>query len=250
MQTHARIDQNGCRTDGWFAATHWSVVLAIGKADAARRAEALDTLCRTYWPPVYAYLRRLGRDQADAQDLAQAFFAHLLARDSFAALSPEKGKFRSYLLKSLQHFVTDQHDRERSAKRGGKQALLPLDSDLAEHQCAQETASDRPPEMTYDRSWATTTLNRAFVALQQEFEVRDKALHFAALGAFLAAEGNAQDYAAAGRALGLSGEAVAVAVHRLRQRYRECIRAEVAQTVREPGDVAQEMCYLLQVLCQ
>jgi len=249
MQTDAHVAPNGCRNGPWFAATHWSVVLAIGEADAARRAEALETLCRTYWPPVYAYLRRLGRERSDAQDLAQAFFAHILARDFFANLSPQRGKFRSFLLKSLQHFLTDQYDRERSAKRGGGQTLLPLDCDFAEQRCVHETASDRPPEMAYDRLWAVTMLNRAFAALQQEFAARDKAMHFAALSAFLAVEGNAEDYAAAGRALRLSGDAVTVAVHRLRQRYRDCIRAEVAQTVREPGDVAEEMRYLLQVLC-
>jgi RNA polymerase sigma-70 factor (ECF subfamily) len=234
----------------WFPATHWSVVMAASQASPQQRAAALETLCRTYWEPLYAYLRSFGHDRDDAQDLTQAFFAHLMARNPFAALSPEKGKFRSFLLKSLQHFLADQRDHNVAAKRGGGQQLLPLETDMAERHHAQESSNAPSPEAAFDRRWAVTLLNRAFTALQQEFLAGDKAVRFVELSVFLAAEGNTDEYTAVASRLQMTSGAVAVAVHRLRARYGECIRAAVAQTVLAPAEVEDEMRYLLEVLCQ
>jgi RNA polymerase sigma-70 factor (ECF subfamily) len=233
----------------WFAATHWSVVQAAGHASPPQRAAALETLCRTYWEPLYAYLRSLGRDRHDAQDLTQAFLAHLLARNPFATLAPGKGKFRSFLLKSLQHFLADQHDRDTAARRGGGQALIPLEPGLAERYHALEDAQPCLPDLSFDRRWAVTVLNRAFAALQREFVAAHREAQFPALSVFLAAEGTRDDYAAAAGRLHMTAGAVAVAVHRLRARYRECIRGEIRQTVADPREVEGEMRYLLELLC-
>ena len=250
MDEPAPAGEDSGQKSQWFAATHWSVVMAASHASPQQRAEALEILCRTYWEPLYAYLRSLGHDRDDAQDLTQAFFAHLMARNPFAALSPEKGKFRSFLLKSLQHFLADQRDHNTAAKRGGGHPLLPLEPDMAERYHADESADARSPEAAFDRRWAVTLLNRAFAVLQQEFLAGDKAAQFVELSVFLAAEGNTDEYTTAGGKLQMTRGAVAVAVHRLRARYRECIRAEVARTLLAPGEVEDEMRYLLEVLCQ
>ena len=192
----------------------------------------------------------MGHDREEAQDLTQAFFAHLLARNPFTTLSPAKGKFRSFLLKSIQHFLADQNDRNSAAKRGGGLSPLPLETNVAERHYEEERGKPSVPEAIFDRRWAVTLLNRAFAALQEDFMAGDKAVQFVELSVFLAAEGNAEEYATAAGKLQMSTGAVAVAVHRMRVRYRECIRAEVAHTVLLPGEADDEMRYLLEVLCQ
>jgi DNA-directed RNA polymerase specialized sigma24 family protein len=224
--------------------------LAAGQASPSERAAALETLCRTYWEPLYAYLRSLGHDRDNAQDLTQSFLAHLVTRNPFAALRPEKGKFRSFLLKSLQHFLADQRDRNTAAKRGGGKPLLPLELEVAERLHASERPGSGSPETSFDRRWAVTLLHRAFAAVQAESLAGNKGSQFLELSVFLAAEGNTADYTAVAAKLRMTPGAVAVAVHRLRTRYRECIRAEVAQTVADPSEVAEEMRYLLEVLCR
>jgi len=243
-------DRASGNSQHWFAATHWSVVLAAGQESPERRIAALESLCRTYWEPLYAYLRFLGHDTHGAQDLVQAFFAHLLSGDRLQGLGPEKGKFRSFLLASLNHFVADDRDRTNAAKRGGGQMMVSLDEQSAEAHFVADYSTSQKPEALFDRRWAMTTVNRAFLALQNEFLAAGKAAQFLELSVFLATEGGAADYSAVGTKLGLAPGAVAVAVHRLRHRYRECIRAEVAQTVAAPQDVDDEMRYLLEVLCQ
>jgi len=224
--------------------------LAAGGASPQARADALETLCRTYWEPLYAYARSLGHDREDAQDLTQAFLTRLVARNAFAALAPEKGKFRSFLQKSFRHFLADHHDHDTAAKRGGGQRLIPLESDFAERHHVLEASRPCLPEMRFDRRWAVILINRAFAALQQEFLAGGKAAPFVELSVFLAAEGSAGDYAAVADKLQMTPNAVAVAVHRMRARYRECIRTEVAHTVAGPGDVEGELRYLLELLCQ
>ena len=241
---------NSNQNQPWFAATHWSVVLAAGQAGDERRRQAIEALCATYWEPLYAYLRSMGQEAHDAEDLAQAFFAHLLGQNPFAQLSPAGGRFRSFLLKSLQHFVADQRDRARAVKRGGGRVLVSLDQELAERHHLDEAADAHPPEAAFERRWAITLLNRAFGALEREFRASGKAALFAELGVFLATEGRTDDYATVGTHLQMTPGAVAVAVHRLRQRYGELIRAEVAQTVPQPGDIEPEVHYLLELLCQ
>jgi RNA polymerase sigma-70 factor (ECF subfamily) len=240
----------GEQASSWFGATHWSVVLAAGHADPARRQAALEILCRTYWEPLYVCLRGLGQDAEDAKDLTQAFLAHLLAADPFAKLSPDQGKFRSFLLKALKNFVADEHARATAAKRGGGQKPLPLDEESAERHYLQAVGVTRTPEAIFDRHWALTVLDRAFQALQQEFMAAGKAAQFAELSAFLSTEGGSEEYGAAAEKLELTVGAGAVAVHRMRRRYRECIRCEIAQTVHSAREVDEEMRYLLEVLSQ
>jgi RNA polymerase sigma-70 factor (ECF subfamily) len=236
-------------TGQWFEATHWSIVLAAGQGDGARRAAALDKLCRVYWEPLYAFVRRSGCPEHDAQDLTQSFFAHLLSGNHLQNVAPDRGKFRSYLLAALKNFRADQHDRACAAKRGGGQTPVPLDAELAESHYAQDSTG-RTAESLFDRRWALTVLHQALARLREEFVRAGKEKQFAELSAFLSHEGSADDYAAVAGRLQMSPGAVPVAVHRLRLRYREAIRTEVAHTVSSPAEVDQEMRYLLELLCQ
>jgi DNA-directed RNA polymerase specialized sigma24 family protein len=234
----------------WFAATHWSVVLAAGHATARQRAAALETLCRTYWEPLYAYIRRLGYQVPDAQDLTQGFFAHLLSRNALGGVGPGKGKFRSFLLASLKNFLADSHDWAVAAKRGGDCLTLSFDSELVEGHYQQEASANLNAERVFDRRWAMTLLNSAFLKLKEECAAAGKAMQFGELSDFLSREGGATAYEAIGSKLGMKPGAVAVAVHRLRLRYRELIRGEIAHTVAQPAEVDEEMHYLLEVICE
>jgi RNA polymerase sigma-70 factor (ECF subfamily) len=242
--------EHGGKKSQWFAATHWSVVLAAGHASPQQRAQALETLCRIYWQPLYTYIRRLGSDVPDAQDLTQGFFAHLLSGNCLQTVSPAKGKFRSFLLATLKNFLADERDRALAAKRGGGQILLGFDPNLGEDHFQQESSPDRSAECLFDRRWALTLLDLAFLKLEKEFALGGRAGQFAELSAFLGREGKAADYEAVAAKLGMKPGTVAVAVHRLRLRYRELIRAEIAHTVPDPADVDEEMRYLLEVICQ
>ncbi len=238
------------RTEGvsWFVATHWTVVLAAGQAEQPRRAQALETLCRTYWEPLYAYLRYQGHSPPDAEDLTQAFLLHLVERGVFEQLRPEKGKFRTFLLKSLHNFVADARARAGAARRGGGQPLLSLDAEGAERHYAEAAAEAPSADALFDRRWAMTVLNGAFRRLQEEFLAKDKAQQLAELAVFLAAEGDGAQYQAAAQRLGMTSGAVSVAVSRLRERYRACIGAEIAHTVASLAEVDEEMRYLFDVL--
>jgi RNA polymerase sigma factor (sigma-70 family) len=236
-------------TGQWFEATHWSVVLAAAQTDSRRRNEALEKLCATYWEPLYAFVRRMGYEMHDAQDFTQSFFAHFLSGNHLENVSPDKGKFRSFLLASIKNFLADAHDRASAAKRGGGQATVPLDAELAESHYAQDPGADRTAESLFDRRWALILLNNALARLREEFVRAGKEAQFAELSPFLSAEGNAGQYAAAAARLQMNPGSVPVAVHRLRLRYREVIRAEVAHTVSTPGEVDSEMRYLLELLC-
>jgi RNA polymerase sigma factor (sigma-70 family) len=234
----------------WFQATHWSNVMAAGQGESQRRNEALETLCRTYWEPLYAFVRRMGREAPEAQDITQSFFEHLLSGSRLQQVSPDKGKFRSFLLASLKNFLADQHDRAIAAKRGSGQAAVPLDTELAESHRAQDPGPDSTAEHIFDRRWALVILSQALARLRGEFAKAGKEQQFVELSVFLSAEGTAEDYAAVARRLQLTNAAVPVAVHRLRLRYREAIRAGVANTVSSPAEVDGEMRYLLEVLCR
>jgi len=231
-----------------FATTHWSVVLTAGAGSSADAQAALETLCRTYWYPLYAYIRRRGYSPHDAQDLAQGFFARLLARNDLAQVHPQKGKFRSFLLASLQHFLADEWDKASADKRGGQATILSLDEPIAEHRYQQEPASELSPERIYDRRWALTVLDRAQASLKAEFAVDGKSDLFEALKIFLSGEKHVQTHAQVAAHLGKSSDAVRCAVQRLRHRYGELIRAEVAHTVASPIDVDEEIRYLLAVI--
>ena len=222
--------------------------MLAGQSDSAQAAEALEKLCRAYWLPLYSYVRRRGYSPQDAQDLTQGFFVRLLRTNSFAGLSREKGKFRTFLLAALNHFLSDERDRVRAAKRGGGQAVVSIDGAEAEQGYLQVPGRDLAPERIFDRRWGLTVLEAALGRLRQEQARSGKAEFFMHLSPFLSNEGSKADYEVLGPKLGMTAGAVVVAVHRLRQRYRECIRLELAQTVANPKDVEEEMNYLFAVL--
>ena len=232
-----------------FATTHWSVVLAAAEGEKPEAAAALEQLCRTYWYPLYAYVRREGYSPADAQDLTQEFFARLLARNLFAGVAPEKGKFRSFLLVALRHFLSDQRDRASAAKRGGGKEVLSLDAEEAEGRYRLEPIERLDAQRIYERRWAMTLLGQAWTRLREESAAQGKLQHFERLAEFVAGESEVTCVAAASE-LGLTESAMRSAVHRLRERYRALIREEIASTVGAPGEVDEELRYLIEVMRQ
>jgi len=233
-----------------FATTHWSVVLAAAREHTPQSAAALERLCRIYWYPLYAYVRRRGQPPADAQDLTQEFFARLLAGNYLQTVAREKGKFRSFLLAAMNHFLSDQRDRANAAKRGGGRTLISLDEEEAEDRYRADISTPLSPDMIFEKRWATTLLEQAFEKLGQEFAASGKAERFERLKIFLEDGTEPGDYAKLGSELGMAANTVAAAVHRLRERYRELVRAEIAHTVAAPSDVNDEMQHLLAVLAR
>jgi len=227
-----------------FRTTHWSLVLRAGQGSSPETEDALEKLCRTYWYPLYVYVRRQGHGPHDAQDLTQEFFARLLRLHSLEAVAPHKGKFRTFLLASLKHFLADAGDAARAVKRSNGQPILSLDDDTAERRYRLEPATGESPEVLYDRRWVLALLEQALDRLREEYAAAGKALHFEQMKAFLEAPPIAGDYDRVAAALGLNSGAVAVAVHRLRQRYRDLVRAEIAQTVASPEELADELRHL------
>jgi RNA polymerase sigma-70 factor (ECF subfamily) len=216
----------------------------LARPDSRQAAEALEKLCRTYWLPLYGYVRRQGYGPHDAQDLTQGFFVRLLRMNSFAGVSREKGKFRTFLLAALNHFLSDERDHARADKRGGRQTIISLDETEAEQRYLQLPSADLLPEKVFDRRWALTVLEQALQRLRQEYQSSGRQAVFEGLSGFLSTEAGVGDYEALAPKVGMSPGSVAVAVHRLRQRYRECIRLELAQTVSSPADLEDEMNYL------
>jgi RNA polymerase sigma-70 factor (ECF subfamily) len=226
-----------------FATTHWSVVLTAGagQSDADAAGRALEHLCRTYWPPLYAYIRRRGFGPDDAQDLTQEFFARLLERKDLTWVSPDKGRFRSFLLASLNHFLCNEWDRSRAIKRGAQVAFISIDEDSPQHRSLIESIADLPAERAFEKRWATALLDAAFERLRQESTQAGKADLFDQLKPFLAGEPDPGEYGTVATRLGWTHGSVAVAVHRLRQRYADLVREEIAQTVAQPEAVEAEM---------
>lgn len=230
-----------------FAATQWSVVLGT-RRDAAHRKEALEKLCRAYWPPIYGYLRRRGHSPADAEDLTQAFFADLIESDFLDRPDPEKGRFRGYLIGALRHFLSRHFERNTAQKRGGKVQFIEWSGNEAEREFAGIDQPQLDPSDAYEASWALTLLGRALKRLEEEQIEAGRARHFAALKTYLSATPNRGDYEQAAQALGATRTTVAVWIHRLNQRYAELVKLEVAETVHDPADVQSEMRHLLQAL--
>jgi RNA polymerase sigma factor (sigma-70 family) len=228
-----------------FATTRWSLVRAAGGSDSQARA-ALGQLCERYWYPVYAFLRRQGREPVDAQDLTQEFFARLIEKEWLVSVAPARGKFRAWLLASIRHFLTNEWNRERAQKRGGGAALLSLDATDAEGRYLYEPADPTDPTQLFERRWALTLLDDVLVRLQTEMEANGKTEQFAALKATLT--GGSIDYAETAARLRLSDGALRVAVHRLRERYRELLRTAVADTVDRPDEVEDELRHLFSAL--
>jgi DNA-directed RNA polymerase specialized sigma24 family protein len=232
----------------WFNTTHWTTVLVAADHGSQRSVEALETLCRTYWYPLYAYVRRRGYTVHDAEDLIQEFFARFLAKDYLSRLQREKGKFRFYLLSALNHFLADVWDREQCVKRGGGQALVPIDVEIGEARYRREPLDNASPDRLYERRWALTVLTQVLNRLEQEYRQRRQDPLFHALKEFITADPERVSYAAAAHALSLSEGALRVKVHRLRRRYGVLFRMEIAHTVSSPEEVEDEMRHLLDVL--
>jgi RNA polymerase sigma-70 factor (ECF subfamily) len=233
---------------GVFATTHWSVVLAAGQIGSEAQASALEQLCRTYWYPVYAFVRRRGQNPDDAQDLTQEFFLRLIEKNWLSSVAPEGAKFRSFLLTMVKAFLANAYDRSQAAKRGGGRIIVPLDPQEAEQRFSHEPATLETPESIFERRWALAVLEEALNRLRQAAGAADKLRHFQQLQPFLSREPDAGEYRALAEQLNLSTGAVSVAVHRLRQRYREMLHATVSDTLADPTQVEEELRHVFAAL--
>ena len=231
-----------------FATTHWSLVLRAKGGDETAAAAALSSLCQVYWAPLYAFLRRSGHSSHDAEDLVQAFFAKFLQDDFLGDVSQNRGRFRSFLLAALRNFVANHWRESNRIRRGGGQMKILLDVPEQEAICQQEMALIENPERIFDRRWAQTVVQSAAKRLQDEYSKSGRGNIHHQLQGFLGREGSAEDYQTAGKKLKIAPGAISVAVHRLRHRYRDCIRQEIADTVERPEEIDAEMRYLLELL--
>ena len=223
-----------------FATTRWTLVAAAAGADSPAARQALADLCRSYWYPLYAYIRRRGHDHHRAQDLTQAFFARLLEKNDLTAADRSRGRFRSFLLTACQHFLANQHDHDTARKRGGGRVHLSIDFEDAEGRYTAEPAHDETPERLFDRRWALELLDQALAELRNEYDDSGRGKLFDAIKGSLAG-GAEVAYADLARQLEMTEGAVKVAVHRLRQRYRDRLRAAIAETVEKPEDIDDEV---------
>lgn len=236
------------RPPGLFATTHWSAVLEAGHDTAPGAREALDQLCRAYWYPLYCYVRRHVGSVADAEDLTQSFFAHLLERKMLAKVSQDKGRFRSFLLAALKYFLADEWDKVRAQKRGGGCVVVSLNEAGAEERYQRECGNELTAEQLYERRWAMAVLDRASIRLQEEFAAAGKATLGEALRDLQEDAAEAGPYVEVAARLGMPVNTLKSHVHRYRQRFRELLCEEVAQTVATPADVADELRRLIAVV--
>lgn len=234
----------------WFATTHWSVVLAAGKTDSPHATAALEKLCRTYWYPLYAYVRRRGHSPADAQDLTQGFFAALLEGNYLARADRERGRFRTFLLTAIDNFLHNEHDRATALKRGGGREIVSWEEQVAEGRYALEPAAGLSPEQIYERRWAATLLEQVLARLRQEFSLAGRGELFDQFKPHLWREDDATPYAQLATSFSMTVAALKVTVHRLRHRYRDLLRDEIAQTVAEPAEIEGEIQYLIRVMSE
>ena len=229
-----------------FATTRWSLVAAAGQPDAPEAAGALADLCRLYWYPLYAYVRRRGHDANDAEDLTQAFFARLMEKGALAVATPGRGRFRTFLLTACQHFLANERQRANALKRGGGR-VVSLDLTDAEGRYRREPSHDESPERLFDRRWALELLGRVLARLRGEYVADGKGRRFDALKGQLTGDGTAA-YASLGEELGLTVSALKTAVHRLRRRYGELLREEIGETVTSAEEVEEEVQALFRAL--
>ncbi|MBI4662327.1 MAG: sigma-70 family RNA polymerase sigma factor [Verrucomicrobia bacterium] len=221
----------------------------VGRSEFGSKAEqALASLCEVYWYPLYAFVRRQGHSPQDAQDLTQAFFARFLEKDYLKDVDRQKGKFRSFLLASLKHFLADQRDRDQAQKRGGGKALVSLDAQTAETRYLLEPHDDLTPDKIFERRWALTLLEQAMARLREEFTLAGKSEFFDQLKVFMAAEKGPVTYAGAAAKLSTTEAAVKMSVQRMRRRYRELLRAEIAHTVARTEEIDEELRHLAEAL--
>jgi len=231
-----------------FVSTHWSMVLAAGHSSAPGAREALGKLCGSYWFPLYAFIRRQGHTPHDAQDSTQQFFVWLIEHKHLRVADAERGKFRSFLLTMLKHFLSDERKKVRAQKRGGGQELLSLDAQSAEDRYCLELATDVIPETYFDRRWALTVMEQTVARLREEYIVADRAELFEELKHFQPGEETGLSYAEVAVRLGLTESAVKSAIYRLRQRHGDLLREEIAHTVTTPAEVDEEIRHLIAVL--
>jgi RNA polymerase sigma-70 factor (ECF subfamily) len=230
-----------------FVTTHWSVVLSAREKDSPDSEAARERLCRTYWPPLYHYLRREGHSPHDAQDLTQEFLSRFLHRDGLDSLKDQRGKFRSFLLTFLKHFLSDQRDRANAQKRGGGQPFISLDACETEEREAVSPVDGLTADQLYDRRWARAVMAEAIKRLEAEYAARGKSALFAQLKDLQPGERGEKNYADIAALLGTTEQAIKNARHAFNRRYAELIREEIAQTVDDPAEVEAEVQHLLQV---
>jgi RNA polymerase sigma-70 factor (ECF subfamily) len=231
-----------------FPTTRWSIVLTAGRTSSQDSRRALVSLCETYWSPLYAYVRRRVPDVNEAQDLTQEFFAELLEKNYVGAAVPARGRFRAFLLTAFKHFLSREWEKARAQKRGGGRVLLPLDFDSAESTLHIDPAGGLTPDQYYDQQWAITLLAQIMDRLEAEFDDDGKGRQFAELKDLLIGTLPDSNYAQAAARLNMTVPAIRKAASRLRKRYRELLREEIAQTVSDPGDVDDELRSLLATL--
>jgi RNA polymerase sigma-70 factor (ECF subfamily) len=242
MKVDSDRDSSSPPGPGKFATTHWSMVLEAGHRSSPDSDQALAKLCEAYWYPLYAFARRRGRSASDAKDLTQEFFAHLLEKESLQAADPDRGRFRSFLLTAFKNFLAKDRERSAAQKRGGDVQHLSLDFDAGERRYKFEPADEWTPEKIYERRWALTLLDQVLAALQGEYEESGKAELFAQCKGHLT--GTGPGYEDAAKRLEMTEGALRVAVHRMRGRYRELLKAEVAATLDDPESTEDELAHL------
>jgi len=233
-----------------FLTTRWSVVLAARSVASTEAARALESLCRIYWQPLYLYARRRGHSPQDAEDLTQGFFAKLLEKDWLAAVEQERGRFRQFLLMAFKRFLANEHDHAQRLKRGGGSHALPLDTVLGEKLYREETPPSASADDVYDRRWALSLLDATLGRLRAEFESAGRGHEFEVLKPQLTAARGEMAYGEIAQALQTTEGAARVAVHRLRKRFRELFREEIAHTVRDAAELQDELRHLVSVLAQ
>jgi len=233
---------------GVFPTTHWSLVLAAADERSSGAGDALESLCRAYWYPLYVYLRRKGYSAADAQDLTQEFFSRLLSKDYLSIADRNRGKFRSFLLGSMEHFLAREWNKAHAQKRGGGRSHFSLNEKDSENRYRIEPADTLTPDKVFDRRWATTLLDQAMAKLREECISDDKGDLFSKVQYLLPGERGTASYAQIAADLNISEDAIKMAVHRLRRCYGELVRAEIAHRVASPREAQEELQYLFAVL--
>jgi RNA polymerase sigma-70 factor (ECF subfamily) len=235
-------------TSECFPTTSWNLVVAASEAASRESGEALAQLCEAYWHPLYAYVRRAGHGVDESRDLTQEFFARLIEKHYLRTADRDRGRFRTYLLAALKHFLSNEWDRARAVKRGGGSVPIPLDLETGEHLYQREPADPMTPEKIYERRWALTLLDRAMTRLRGEFAAGGKSETFNGIQQFLTGDNQPGAYAQAAPALGMTAGALKVAVHRARRRFAGLVREEVAATLDRVEDTDNEIHYLLAAL--
>lgn len=230
-----------------FATTHWTAVLRAGRADTRKAEQALAELCQTYWYPLYCYVRRRGYSPQDSEDLTQGFFARLLRLESLTQVTPERGKFRAFMLAALKNYLADQQRHTLAQKRDARLSIS-LDTNFAERKLAMVSSNGLPPDRHFDRQWALTLLDRVMRQLATDYETAGKAELFRELRFSIAGSRSAVPYHELAARLNLKETALRVAIHRLRKEYRRRLETEIANTVSEPGEIEQEISELRRIL--